>query len=85
VDNWMLRALGWIEVKKDSKQARNRDISLLPEQELMRLRAELLRFRKRDARLFITRVFNSWDSVWVERCSRIIKEKREDGRVRRPE
>jgi hypothetical protein len=77
VNNWLLRALGWVDIKKGSKQARNSDVTLRSEKDLLELQRELLSSRKRRADDFISLVFGSRDRVWVQRCSSIIKEKTE--------
>ena len=48
-------------------------MSLRGEEELLRLRKELLSLRKRPED-FIARVFGSYDEAWVERCSEIVRE-----------
>jgi hypothetical protein len=76
VNNWLLQALGWVDVKEGSKQARNGDTTLRPELQLLELRRALRSLRKRNAGYFIARVYGSRDP-WFERCSSIIKEKTE--------
>lgn len=48
-------------------------MSLRPTEELLSLRRELLSLRKKPAD-FIAQVLGSHDSVWVERCSGIVRE-----------
>jgi hypothetical protein len=76
VNNWLLQALGWIDIKKGSKQARNSDVILRPEKDLVELRRQLLLSRKRYTDDFIALVFGSRDP-WVKIYSSIIKEKTE--------
>jgi hypothetical protein len=77
VNNWLLQALKWVDIKKGSKQARNGDVTLRSEKDLLQLRSDLLSSRKRRAHDFIALVFGSRDDKWVEACSSIIKEKTE--------
>lgn len=74
VGNRLLRELGWVQVRGSRPNPRNSELSLRPEGELLRLRAELLSLRK-DPVGFIACVFRSHDEVWVERCSEIIRER----------
>jgi hypothetical protein len=75
ISNRVLRELGWVKVLGKRDNPRNSEVQLRAEAELLKLRAELLRLR-RDPAGFIARVFHSHDSVWVERCSEIIQERR---------
>lgn len=52
---------------------RNSEIQLRPVEELMKKRRDLLQLRG-NVPGFIGMVFQSHDSVWVERCSSIIVE-----------
>jgi hypothetical protein len=74
VGNWLLREMGWVQVKGHRPNPRNSELSLRPEDELLRLRSQLLSLRK-DPVGFIACVFRSHDEVWVERCSQIIRER----------
>lgn len=73
VTNRLLRELGWVQDHGRRDNPRNSDLSLRPVEELLKLRAELLSLRK-DPAGFIAQVFHSHDSVWLERCSEIIRE-----------
>ena len=75
VSNGLLRDIGWVEVvngKRDSP--RNSDIALRSRDKLLQTRKELLSLQK-DAAGFISIVFHSHDSIWVDRCLQIIVEK----------
>lgn len=73
VNNRLLRELGWVQDHGRRDNPRNSDLSLRPVDELLKLRAELLSLRK-DPAGFVAQVFRSHDSVWLERCSGIIRE-----------
>lgn len=73
VNNRLLRELGWVQDRSRRENPRNSDLSLRPVDELLKLRADLLSLRK-DPAGFVARVFRSRDSVWLERCSGIIRE-----------
>ena len=75
VSNRVLRQLGWVNATSKRDNPRNSEIQLREVGELLRLRAELLRLRRDPAR-FIGRVFQSNNEMWVERCSKIIQERR---------
>jgi hypothetical protein len=75
VNNRVLRQLGWVQVNGNRATPRNSDLRLREAGELLALRSELLSLRKQPAS-FIRRVFGSDDTMWAERCSEIIKEKR---------
>lgn len=72
VNNRFLREVGWVKVQGSRPNPRNSELSLRRE-ELLCLRKELLSLRK-NAADFIGRVFQSQDSVWVERCSKMVQE-----------
>jgi hypothetical protein len=74
VSNRVLRELGWVQVVGTRDNPRNSETQLREAEELLKMRAELLRLR-RDPAIFIKRVFHSHDEVWVERCSAIIQER----------
>jgi hypothetical protein len=74
VNNRFLRELGWVQVHGSRPNPRNSEMSLRPANELLQLRRELLSLRKKPE-AFIARVFHSQDSVWVERCSEIVRER----------
>ncbi|KAF2174792.1 hypothetical protein K469DRAFT_770346 [Zopfia rhizophila CBS 207.26] len=75
VSNRMLRELGWVEVVRGNRDSpRNSDLALRSTKDLHRKRKELLSLRK-NAAGFIGSVFHSHDSIWVERCLDIIREK----------
>ena len=75
VSNRLLRELRWVQVVRNNRDSpRNSDLVLQRQGELLRMRRELMRLRN-DAVGFIGLVFRSYDSIWVERCSAIVKEK----------
>ena len=82
VTNRLLREMGWVQDHGRRDNPRNSDLSLRPVDELLKLRAELLSLR-RDPAGFIAQVFHSHDSVWVERCTGIIRDQRPCGKKRR--
>ena len=68
VSNRVLRQLGWVNATSKRDNPRNSEIQLREVGELLRLR--------RDPARFIGRVFQSNNEMWVERCSKIIQERR---------
>ena len=75
VSNRMLRELGWVEVVHGNRDSpRNSDLTIRNVGELLQMRKELLSLRK-TAATFIGKIFHSHDSIWVERCASIIREK----------
>jgi hypothetical protein len=74
VNNRFLREIGWVQAHGNRPNPRNSELSLRPVEELLRVRKELMSLRK-DSAGFIARVFHSQDSVWVERCSEIVRER----------
>lgn len=69
----MLRELGWVQVARGNRDSpRNSDLELQRREELLRRRRELIGLRN-NAVGFIRSVFRSYDSIWIERCSRIIR------------
>lgn len=73
VNNRFLCELGWVRTLSKRANPRNTELTLRPALELLQLRKELLSLRKRPER-FIARVFQSSESVWVERCSAVVQE-----------
>jgi hypothetical protein len=73
VNNRFLCELGWVQTLSKRANPRNTEMTLRPTLELLQLRKELLSLRKRPER-FIARVFQSSESVWVERCSAVVQE-----------
>lgn len=74
VSNRLLRELRWVQVVQGNRDSpRNSDVVLQSREELMRRRRELMSLRN-DAVGFIGLVFRSYDTIWIERCSAIIKE-----------
>jgi hypothetical protein len=51
----------------------NSDLVLQSREELLRWRRELMSLRN-DVVGFVGSVFRSYDSIWIERCSGIVKE-----------
>jgi hypothetical protein len=74
VNNRFLCELGWVQTRSKRANPRNTELALRPALELLQLRKELLSLRKRPER-FIARVFQSSESVWVERCSAVVQER----------
>jgi len=75
VSNRVLRELGWVVVMQGNRDSpRNSDLRLQSRSKLIQMRKELLSSRKH-AEGFIGQVFHSFDRIWVDRCSLIIKEK----------
>jgi hypothetical protein len=74
VNNRLLREIGWVQDHGSRPNPRNSELSLRPREELLQLRKELLSLRKKPES-FIAHVFRSCDSVWVERCSEIVRER----------
>jgi hypothetical protein len=74
VTNRLLREMGWVQDHGKRSNPRNSDLSLRPVDELLKLRTELLSLRK-DPAGFVAQVFHSHDSVWLERCSGILRER----------
>ena len=75
VSNRMLRELGWVTVVHGNRDSpRNTDLTLRDQSELVQLHKELLSLQKTAAG-FIGRIFHSHDSIRVERCSSIIRER----------
>lgn len=73
--NRLLRELGWVVVVQGNRDnPRNSELRLQSRSKLIQMRKELLSSRKH-AEGFIGQVFHSFDNVWVDRCSLIIKEK----------
>ena len=74
VSNRLLRELEWVQVVRGNRDSpRNSDLTLQSREKLLRRRRELISLRN-DAFGFIRSVFRSYDNIWVERCSAIIKE-----------
>ncbi|KAH7334190.1 hypothetical protein BKA66DRAFT_480077 [Pyrenochaeta sp. MPI-SDFR-AT-0127] len=74
VNNRVLRELGWVKVVHGNRDSpRNNELTLSDRDRLVQQRRELLRLRQ-DAVGFIRVIFRSYDSIWVERCSLIVKE-----------
>lgn len=74
VSNRLLRELRWVQVVQGNRDSpRNSDVVLQSREELMRRRRELMSLRN-DAVGFIGLVFHSYDTIWIKRCSAIIKE-----------
>jgi hypothetical protein len=73
VNNRFLCELGWVQTTSSRANPRNTELHLRPVLELLQQRKELLSLRKRP-QMFIARVFQSSESVWVERCSTVIQE-----------
>lgn len=75
MSNRLLRELGWVQVARGNRDSpRNSDLALQSREELLRRRRELMGLRN-DAVGFIGSVFRSYDSIWIERCSRVIKDR----------
>ena len=75
VSNRILREIGWVTVVKGNRDSpRNSDLALRDKVELVQMRKELLSLQKTAAG-FIGKIFHSYDSLWVERCAAIVKEK----------
>ena len=70
----MLRELGWIKVKGNRDSPRNCESSLAPEDELYKLRNDLI-FLMKEPRSFIRCIFKSNKEEWVDRCSAIIRDR----------
>ena len=66
-----------MKVRGNRPTPRNTEMSLRPVEELLSLRRELLSLRKKPAD-FIARVFGSHDSVWVERCLGIVRDRADE-------
>lgn len=78
VNNRLLREIGWVKVTSGNRDSpRNTDLELQDLEKLLEMRNGLLSSMK-DAQGFIRRVFHSHDSVWVDRCSAIIYQARDD-------
>lgn len=74
VNNRLLRQLGWVRVTQGNRDApRNCELALQSREELMSARKELLSLRA-DGASFVRRVFRSDDTVWLDRCSLIMRE-----------
>lgn len=73
VNNRMLRELEWVRVKGERDSPRNSDLTLEDRATLKALRKDLIALMD-DADRFIGRIFRSFDRIWVERCSSIIRE-----------
>jgi hypothetical protein len=74
VNNRMLCEMGWVKVLRGNRDTpRNIDIELQDAQKLLAMRNELLSLRK-DAAAFIRRVFHCHDSIWLDRCSEILRD-----------
>jgi hypothetical protein len=74
VSNRLLRELHWVQVARGNRDSpRNSDLELQSREELLRRRRELMSLRN-DAVGFVGLVFRSYDSIWIERCSGIIRE-----------
>ena len=73
VSNRLLRELRWVQVVRGNRDSlRNSDLVLQSREELLRRRREMMSLRN-DAVGFVGSVFRSYDSIWIERCSAIIK------------
>lgn len=72
--NRLLRELGWVQVRGSRDSPRNSELDLWPKTKLLSLRGELLSLMKKSPETFIARIFSSHDSVWVDRCSGIIRD-----------
>ncbi|KAF2469709.1 uncharacterized protein BDR25DRAFT_38440 [Lindgomyces ingoldianus] len=71
----MLRELGWVVVVRGNRDSpRNSELSLRSVEDLLQMRNKLMSLRKTPAGL-IGMIFHSYDSIWVERCSGIIRER----------
>ena len=74
VSNRLLRELHWVHVVRGNRDSpRNSDLVLQSREELLRRRRELMSLRN-DAVGFVGSVFRSYNTIWIERCSAIIKE-----------
>jgi hypothetical protein len=75
VSNRILRELGWVEVVRGNRDSpRNSEVALRGVEDLLHLRGKFMSLRK-NAAGFIRLVFHSHDSIWVERCVEIIRER----------
>lgn len=74
----MLEKIGWL-VRKSPGRARAHprpeEMQLSSEQKLLGMYQDLMGRRKRPE-AFIARVFQSQDTIWVDRCSSIIRTRR---------
>jgi hypothetical protein len=73
VNNRLLRELGWVQDYGKRDNPRNSDLRLSPVDELLKLRVKLLS-RRKDPAGFFAQVYRSHDSIWLERCSGLIRE-----------
>ncbi len=82
VTNRFLRAMGWVQDLGTRENPRNSDLQLQAVDQLLQLRGDLLSLRK-DPAGFVARVFHSPDSIWLERCAGILRDRRSGGKRRR--
>jgi hypothetical protein len=74
VNNRVLRELGWVKVQGNRDSPRNSELRLWPRSDLLSMGRELLPLMKNNAEAFIARIFRSYDSIWLERCSQIVRD-----------